>query len=61
MKKTVTLYMPTGPQELKLVAAKDFKRWPPSLPEQPIFYPVTSEQYAVEIEATRQFGNETTH
>lgn len=49
MKDTVTLYRPTGPKELALVAATRFKRWPPRLPDQPIFYPVTNEQYAVEI------------
>jgi len=46
------MYRPTGPEELKLVEASGFSRWPPRLPEQPIFYPVTNEQYAVEI-ATR--------
>jgi hypothetical protein len=49
MTDTVTLYRPTGPQELALVAASGFKRWPLRLPDQPIFYPVTNEQYAVEI------------
>src|SRR5258705_296791 len=49
MTRTTTLYRPTGPQELALVAATGFKRWPPRLPEQPIFYPVTNEQYAIEI------------
>lgn len=49
MSKTITLYRPTGPQELALVVASGFKRWPPRLPEQPIFYPVTNEQYAIEI------------
>jgi hypothetical protein len=49
MKDTVTLYRPTGPQELALVEASGFNRWPPRLPDQPIFYPVTSEEYAVEI------------
>lgn len=49
MTKTITLYRPTGPQELALVTASGFKRWPPRLPEQPIFYPVTNEQYAIEI------------
>ena len=44
-----TLYRPTGPTELALVAASGHKRWPPRLPDQPIFYPVTSEQYAIEI------------
>lgn len=46
---TVTLYRPTGPEELKLVEASGFRRWPPRLPEQPIFYPVTNERYAAEI------------
>jgi hypothetical protein len=47
--ETVTLYRPTGPNELALVEASGFTRWPPRLPEQPIFYPVTNEQYAKEI------------
>ncbi len=46
---TVTLYRPTGPKELDLVKASGFRRWPPRLPEQPIFYPVTNEAYAVQI------------
>jgi hypothetical protein len=46
---TVTLYRPTGPNELALVRQSGFRRWPPRLPEQPIFYPVTNEQYATEI------------
>tara|TARA_R110000787_G_scaffold187146_7_gene299058 strand:+ start:4619 stop:4963 length:345 start_codon:yes stop_codon:yes gene_type:complete len=45
----VTLYRPTGPEELELVKQSGFKRWPPRLPGQPIFYPVTNEQYAQEI------------
>lgn len=49
MEETIVLYRPTGPAELELVRASGFKRWPPRLPEQPIFYPVTNEQYAVEI------------
>lgn len=47
--KTITLFRPTGPDELALVRQADFKRWPPRLPEQPIFYPVTNEGYAAEI------------
>ena len=47
--ETVTLYRPTGPEELKLVKDSGFKRWPPRLPGQPFFYPVTNEQYAIEI------------
>ena len=46
---TVTLYRPTGSKELKLVEQSSFRRWPPRLPEQPIFYTVTNEQYATEI------------
>jgi len=48
----VVLYRPTGPEELALLEASAFRRWPPRLPEQPIFYPVTNERYAREI-ATR--------
>ena len=47
--ETVILYRPTGPRELELVAKTGFRRWPPRLPEQPIFYPVTNERYAAEI------------
>jgi hypothetical protein len=46
---TVTLYRPTGPEEIELVKATGYKRWPPRLPDQPIFYPVTNAQYAAEI------------
>lgn len=45
----VTLYRPTGPKELVLVEQSGFTRWPPRLPEQPIFYPVTNEAYAKQI------------
>lgn len=47
--KVVELFRPTGLQELELVKQNGFKCWPPRLPEQPIFYPVTNEQYAIEI------------
>ena len=46
---TVTLYRPTGPEELALVRDSGFKRWPPRLAGQPIFYPVTNAEYACEI------------
>lgn len=49
MKDVVVLYRPTGPKELALVAASEYRRWPPRLPEQPIFYPVTNEAYARQI------------
>ena len=47
--ETITLYRPTGPKELTLVRDSGWKRWPPRLPEQPIFYPVTNEDYAIQI------------
>ena len=46
---TVILYRPTGPEELELVRRSGFRAWPPRLPGQPIFYPVTNEVYAKEI------------
>lgn len=46
---TVTMFRPTGPNELRLVEDSGYKAWPPRLAEQPIFYPVTNEQYASEI------------
>ena len=49
MVETVTLWRPTGPKELKLVEESGWKAWPPRLPEQPIFYPVTTEEYAAKI------------
>lgn len=49
MTNLTTLYRPTGPEELELVRQSGFMKWPPRLPEQPIFYPVTNEQYAIEI------------
>lgn len=45
----VTMFRPTGPKELELVAASGWRRWPPRLPEQPIFYPVTNQAYAEQI------------
>jgi hypothetical protein len=45
----VTLWRPVGPAELDLIRASDMRAFPPRLPEQPIFYPVLSEEYAVRI------------
>ena len=47
--ETVTLWRPTGPEELALVEASGWREWPPRLPDQPIFYPVLNEDYAVRI------------
>jgi hypothetical protein len=46
---TVALYRTVDPEELALLEASRFRRWPPRLAEQPILYPVTNEEYAVEI------------
>ena len=46
---TITLYRPVGPKELELIRASDCRAFPPRLPEQPIFYPVPTEDYAVKI------------
>ena len=47
--RTTTMYRPVGPAELDLIRESGFKAFPPRLPEQPIFYPVTNERYATEI------------
>lgn len=47
--KTTTLYRPVGPKEMELIAASGYQRFPPRLPEQPIFYPVLNEAYATQI------------
>ena len=47
--KTTTLYRPIGQKEHNLIEANKFTAWPPRLPEQPIFYPVTNEAYATQI------------
>jgi len=46
---TTTLYRPVGPKELALIRDAGFRAFPPRLPEQPIFYPVLTEAYAVKI------------
>ncbi len=46
---TTTLFRPVGQAELDLIAASGFRAFPPRLPEQPIFYPVLDEPYAVQI------------
>lgn len=48
-KPTLVLYRPVGPKELELIKATDWRAFPPRLPEQPIFYPVLNEDYAVQI------------
>jgi hypothetical protein len=45
----VVLWRPVGPQELELIRRSGMREFPPRLPEQPIFYPVLSEEYAIKI------------
>jgi hypothetical protein len=46
---SITLYRPVGQKELELIRDGGFRSFPPRLPEQPIFYPVLSEEYATQI------------
>lgn len=43
------LYRPVGTKELELIEESGYKKFPPRLPDQPIFYPVLNEEYASEI------------
>jgi hypothetical protein len=45
----VVLYRPVGPKELELIEQAGFRAFPPRLPDQPIFYPVLTEDYATKI------------
>jgi hypothetical protein len=49
MDDVTTLYRPTGEAELALVSESGYTAWPERLPEQPFFYPVANEEYAVQI------------
>ena len=49
MSTTTTLYRPVGPKELALIEAAQWQAFPPRLPDQPIFYPVLNEEYAIQI------------
>ena len=46
---TLTLWRPVGPKELELIEQSGMRVSPPRLPDQPIFYPVLTEDYAVKI------------
>lgn len=43
------LYRPVGTKEFELIRDSGYTKYPPRLPEQPIFYPVLNEIYATEI------------
>jgi hypothetical protein len=47
--QTVVLWRPVGPKELELIRQSGMRAFPPRLPDQPIFYPVLSEEYARKI------------
>jgi hypothetical protein len=47
--EVVTLWRPVGPKELELIRQANMRAFPPRLPDQPIFYPVLSEDYAIKI------------
>ncbi|MDQ1085498.1 hypothetical protein [Siphonobacter sp. SORGH_AS_1065] len=46
---TTTLFRPVSKKELDLIAQSNWTKFPPRLPEQPIFYPVTNLEYARQI------------
>lgn len=46
---TVVLYRPVGPEELELIRQSNFSSFPRRLSHQPFFYPVLSEEYAIQI------------
>ena len=45
----VELFRPVGLEELRLIYEAEMRAFPPRLPDQPIFYPVTNEGYAAQI------------
>ncbi|WP_276379648.1 ADP-ribosylation/crystallin J1 [Flavobacterium sp. H4147] len=47
--ETIRLYRPVGLKEMELIAELDYNAFPPRLEWQPIFYPVTNQQYADQI------------
>lgn len=46
---TLTLWRPVGAKELELIEQSGMCAFPPRLPDQPIFYPVLTEEYAIKI------------
>jgi len=46
---TTTLFRPVGLHELALIWDSGMREFPPRLPHQPIFYPVTNSEYARQI------------
>lgn len=46
---STVLFRPVGPKELALIEGSNFSEFPPRLDGQPFFYPVLTEEYAVQI------------
>jgi hypothetical protein len=44
-----TLFRPVGLNEMELIVASGWRKFPPRLEWQPIFYPVLNQQYAEQI------------
>ena len=49
IEETTVLYRPVGAAEFALLVRNGFSGFPARLPQQPIFYPVTTEAYAAQI------------
>jgi len=49
MLEPITLHRPVGQKEYDLIKKSGWKKFPPRLPFQPIFYPVVEESYATQI------------
>lgn len=49
MVETTILFRPVGQKELDLIRDSGFSKFPARLPEQAIFYPVLTEEYARQI------------
>ena len=47
--ETTYLFRPVNQIELDLIKQSGYTKFPPRLPEQPIFYPVLNEEYAIQI------------
>ena len=47
--KLTTLYRPVGQKEFDLIEQSGYKKFPPRLEWQPIFYPVLNQTYAEQI------------
>jgi hypothetical protein len=47
--ETLTLWRPVGQAELELIEESGWRRFPPRLRGQPIFYPVLNQEYATRI------------